>query len=112
MHYKKEMESLREQTGADGHKIRELEYKMKQHEHKFEADKALMVRDAYKAQLNAANTSYEKGLEAMIDLMTKAVNLGNGNFMPNWDILSKSAQVVEMEDVNAHAKRKEEACKK
>ena len=37
-----------------------MEYKLKELEHKFEANKALMERQTYQAQLDAVNISYEK----------------------------------------------------
>jgi len=71
-----------------------------------------MKRQAYQAHLDAANISYQKGHEAMMDLMTRVAQKYDGckgELMPNWEILLQWAEVIKMRDTNAHAQRKEEA---
>ncbi|KAJ8437474.1 hypothetical protein Cgig2_002975 [Carnegiea gigantea] len=67
---------------------------------------------SYQAQLDAANISYKKGHEAMMDLMTRVTQKYDGRkgeLMPNWEIFLQWAEVIKMMDANAHAPRKEEA---
>ena len=71
---------------VEGHKNQELKHSLKELERKFGVGKTLMERQAYQAQLDVANISYEKGQEAMMDLMARPAqeyDRGRGEFMPN-----------------------------
>ena len=70
---KKKIAFLKKKLRTERHRNRELEpgvgEPLKELERKYEVEKTLMKNQAYQAQLDAANVSYEKGQEVTMDLM-------------------------------------------
>jgi len=85
---------------------------MKDIERKFEANKALMERDAYNAQLEEGDAAFNRGRVAIMSLVTRAAyefDGGKGMLIPDWEVLLQWVDVLEWRDVNTYAWQKEEA---
>jgi len=111
MHFQKELASYKERSRTDGHRIRELQDKMKDMKRRFEANQALLESNFHTTFLESADSSFETGRKAMASLYSEAAHEfdgGKGVFFPDWEVLLRWVNVLEQWKANEHARQKEE----
>jgi len=85
--------------------IHELEEKIKDIEHKFKVDKALMERDFHTSHLETGNATFKRGRQAMMSMFTKPIHEFDGGkrvFILDWVVFLRWVNVLEQRKANLH----------